>query len=159
MKDNIIDVLIYLFEHFVVDNSTAFLEDIEHVVTALEKAGFANEDVLKTMEWVLPLKENIFSLHYTAPQATIRLFSPEEQQKLSPMIRYTLTRIEQDTQMTPAIRECIIDRLMALELLLVDMEQFRWVMLFIFCFQGDSSVEVHEMENVILLENASGLLH
>lgn len=159
MKESVLDVLIYLFENFMSSEKVDFEPESEEISTRLEDAGFNTTDVDRAIQWVLDLKENVISLSSDDFNSSIRIFSVDEQHKISPAIRHTLHCMERDEIITPSIRELIIDRVMALDLEEVDIDQLKWIMLFVLCFQGQMAMQVKRLEDVILLDNPDGTLH
>jgi Smg protein len=159
MKESVLDVLIYLFENFMTSEKIDFEPESQEISIRLEDAGFETNDVVKAMQWVLELKENVMAVASNDYNSSIRIFSVDEQFKISPAIRHTLYCMERDEVITPAIRELIIDRVMALDLEEVQVDQLKWIMLFVLCFQGQMPVQVRRLEDVILLDSQNGTLH
>lgn len=159
MKESVLDVLIYLFENFVNNDNMDFEPESQEISDRLEDAGFSTTDVVKAMQWVLELKENVITVSANDYNSSIRIFSVDEQHKISPAIRHTLHCMERDEVITPAIRELIIDRVMALDMDEVQLDQLKWIMLFVLCFQGHMPVQVRRLEDVILLDSPNSSLH
>ncbi|MFN7096766.1 MAG: DUF494 family protein [Gammaproteobacteria bacterium] len=159
MKESVLDVLIYLFENFVTNDNIEFQPESDQISSHLESAGFSTTDVGKALHWVMELKDKDMQLRTDTFNSSVRIFSPDEQHKMTAAIRYTLHCLERDEVITPSIRELIIDRVMALDLEEIQLDQLKWIMLFVLCFQGQMPIEMRRLEDVILLDNATDSLH
>lgn len=155
MKERILDVLIYLFDHCIeedLDYSTAQ----ESLVAELEEAGFLVKDIKKAFAWL----EGIYSKqnhvqdqdtgkYYEITEIkTFRMFHEQELMKLSIECQGFLYGLEKYGILNKFIRELIIDRAMALELEVISLEHFKWVALMVIanCNTGNS---VEWLEDII----------
>lgn len=159
MKETVLDILIHLFESFMTDTEITFNPEDASITTYLNDAGFNSKNILHAMEWLIVLQDKMFVFSSDLANSTIRFYSPDELKRLSATTRYTLHSLERDQIITPAIREIIIDRLMALELDEINTEHLKWVMLFVFSFQKHSPLQVRYLEDVILLEHTDTVVH
>ncbi|NNM60219.1 MAG: DUF494 domain-containing protein [Legionellales bacterium] len=159
MSENVLDVLIYLVENVMLDGQLSLSPEMSEIKSQLENAGFSSPDITKALQWVDDLKNNNF--HYLSKEtsSTFRIFSPDEQKKLTPAIRFTLHCLERDEVITPISREIIIDRLLALDFDEVHSDQLKWVLFFVLCFRGEHPVRIQRMENTLLLDNPSSTVH
>ena len=83
MKENVLDVLMYLFENYM-DDGPEFNPDQEALAVELAQAGFPRSEVNKAFDWL----EGLASLRDRGvlplggrPQS-MRVFSAQEQQKI-----------------------------------------------------------------------------
>ena len=79
MKQDIFDVLIYLFENYFDDDNDSF-PDSEAINSELLEAGFHQVDVNKAFDWLESLSETEVVLPAVA--SSFRVYSAEEQQVL-----------------------------------------------------------------------------
>ena len=114
MKDNVLDLLIYLFENYMSaddeprpDRNTLKLE--------LDKAGFAEPDIERALEWLDGLSGEQLGKVAEATARAVRVFSSQELVRLDTDVRGYLMYLENVRILSGTERELVIDRLMALE--------------------------------------------
>src|SRR5690606_24769441 len=83
MKENILDVLPYLFEHFVYDDPDS-LNDRDSLQASLLEAGFSPSEISKAFDWLDVLARERPQLRPPSGggQAPVRVFAAEEVAKL-----------------------------------------------------------------------------
>ena len=84
MKENVFDVLMYLFENYM-DEGTEFQPDQEALTFELTQAGFHRGEIRKAFSWLdglSTLRENSTGQPQAARSAAIRHYSPKEQERL-----------------------------------------------------------------------------
>lgn len=162
MRQNILDVLIYLFETYSDENSLQPPErnDLE---LELSRAGFSNEEIDRALNWIDELTLQ-WSFHQKSVdsskkiEAAIRIFSPDEELLIPKHCRGYIYYLEQIGILDQEQRERVIDRLMALETRDLDVEALQWVVLMVLFSQPDQEQAFMHMENLIDNENA-GRVH
>jgi len=146
MKENIFEVLMYLFENYLEDEIET-LPDSDAIRTELIQAGFDQLDVSKAFDWLESL-----SLHETlkpiVPSA-FRIFSNHEVNKLDLECRNFVMFLEQIGILTPANREIVLDRIMALENEDISLDKLKWIVLMVLLSQQDDEVAFARMEDII----------
>lgn len=158
MKENVLDVLMYLFENYMYDESDLD-PDQETLKVELLEAGFPRTEVNKAFEWLEGL-----SAQQQAPVPTqqagrsIRVFAERETAKLDTECRGFLMFLEQSGILTPANRELVIDRIMALETEEIDLEQLKWVILLVLFNQPGQEAAYAWMEDLVF-DHIGGPLH
>lgn len=158
MKENVLDVLMYLFENYLYDESD--LEpDQETLKVELLEAGFPRTEVNKAFEWlaVLAAQRQAPALTLQA-ERSIRVFSGKEISKLDTECRGFLMFLEQSGILTPANRELVIDRVMALETEEIDLEQLKWIILMVLFNQPGQEAAYAWMEDLVF-DHLGGTLH
>ncbi|NOY73243.1 MAG: DUF494 domain-containing protein [Gammaproteobacteria bacterium] len=131
MKENIIDVLMYLFEHYM-DSELEVVSDHELLKSELIAAGFTHNEVDKAFAWLDGLAylkdhpEGQIVTHHS-----IRIFTEQENQKLSLECRGFLMFLEQIQVLNSKNRELVIDRVMALEGDRTELRELKWVILMV----------------------------
>ena len=131
MKEGVIDVLMYIFSSYI-DNDDILPEDRDSIDANLREAGFESQEIDKAFDWLdgLALAGDIPSL--TQSKNSIRVYSQREQLRLDTRIQGFLYFLEQSGVLTPELRELVINRIMALDGdNMVDMEEFRWVVMMV----------------------------
>ncbi len=141
MKDNMFEVVMYLFESYA-ESDSEFCTDQASMTVRLRQAGFLNSEIDKAFEWL----EGLVSLEEkTLPHAipnklSMRVFSQQEQIKLNLECRGYLLLLEQVDIVNEIARELIIDRCMALETDNFNLDHFKWVILLVLFNLDDSSL-------------------
>jgi len=146
MKENIFDVLIYLFENYL-DDDIELIPDSEGIKNELIQAGFKKTEVNTAFIWLetlveqSPIKPNI-------PSA-FRIFSPEEEIKLDLECRDFLLFLEHNAILNAITREIVIDRAMALENKKLTLLELKWTALLVLLSQSDDDEAYCKMEDLI----------
>ncbi|MBT3204187.1 MAG: DUF494 domain-containing protein [Gammaproteobacteria bacterium] len=131
MKEGVIDVLMYIFSSYI-DRDDSLPEDRDSIDSDLREAGFEAQEIDKAFDWLdgLAEAEDIPVLEQSVN--SIRIYSKREQQRLDSKVQGFLLFLEQSGVLTPELRELVINRIMALDgNSLVDMEEFRWVVMMV----------------------------
>jgi Smg protein len=160
MKENLFDVLIYLFENYM-DSEVDFSPDQDTLREELAQAGFPNAEINKAFSWLESLSEQQQTLPGdAAPNAgsSIRVYSPQETERLDPECRGFLMFLEQVGVLDGPTREVVIDRVMALETEEIDMDQLKWVVLMVLFNQPGQEAAFAWMEDLVFNGNG-GYLH
>ena len=146
MKENVLDVLMYLFENY---TDTEFSDTGNHVALKdeLSGAGFPDEEVTHAFQWLDTLAERRKQLSLFGSNNVLRVYTTQELARLSTDCRGFLMYLEQLGILTPELRELAIDRLMAIEEE-VDIEKVKWVLLLVLMNQPGSETayaQIHEL--------------
>ncbi len=159
MKQDVFDILLYLFENYMYDEGE-LEQDRDTLSEELAEAGFHRGEIRKAFDWLEGLAEMQFQPEFQpAPnQHSIRIYSDSECEKLDKDCRGFLLFMEQMGVLEPTTREMVIDRVMALESAEVDLEQLKWVILMVLFNQPGREEAVAWMEDLVL-EEMTGLLH
>ncbi len=157
MKENVFDVLMYLFENYIYDDEPQ--PDRESLETELFEAGFQQMEIRKAFDWLdaLATSRDLSQGPMDSSRA-IRLYADREIGKLDTECRGFLLSLEHVGVVTPASREVIIDRLMALDEEEVDLDLVKWVTLMVLYNQPGHEEAYAWMEN-LLFDNPVHLVH
>lgn len=153
MKEDVLDVLMYLFENYM-DDDIAMNEDPEILKSQLMEAGFLGSEIKKAFTWL----EDLATLQAgsdSRPAHTsrsIRVFHPDEEKKLDIDCRGFLMFLEQMGVLNSDSRELVIDRIMALESDEIDLDQVKWVVLMVLFNQPGLEEAFTWMENMVMEE-------
>ena len=149
MKENVLDVLTYMFESYFEETDAMFNRDM--LVEELIEVGFEHSEVEKAFNWLADLPTSHEDLSLISPkQTTTRIYSPVEAKKLDSNCQGYLLELEQMQILTPASRELVIDRLMALEADEITIDQLRWVCLIVLNNLSGSDLPYHWLEDIIM---------
>jgi Smg protein len=153
MKESVLDVLMYLFECFV-DGEDEPEPDRNELREELERAGFRNREIDRALDWLDGLNMSEVSSDAPVPRnATIRLYDRLEQERLDSACRGYLLHLEQIGILTPAQREVVIDRLMALDGSDIDIEQIKWVVMMVLFSQPGQEQAYARMEDLVFADD------
>ena len=158
MKENILEVLMYLFENYMNDE-IEFDTDEESLRTELEQAGFHKVEISKALVWLeglAGLQDVTEQLAFSAE--SIRIYTDEETEKLDLDSRGFLMFLEQTGVLDHNTREMVIDRVMALESEEIDLEQLKWVVLMVLFNQPGREAAYAWMEDLVF-DEMPGIIH
>ncbi len=160
MKENVLDVLMYLFENYMEEGSE-FHPDQETLTAELAQAGFARHDIRKAFTWLEDL--STVRTHHTrlplrAEGQSLRHYTPQECARLDARCRGFLQLMETHGVIDASMRELIIDRVMALELEEITLEELKWVMLMVLFNQPGQAQAAHLFEELVF-DELQGHLH
>jgi Smg protein len=155
MKENFLEVLMYLLENEI-DEEVLLNDDDDLLKMELVKAGFSRSEIGKAFEWLEGLVEqqNVISVSNHQGMAAIRVYHTEECEKLDVECRGFLLFLEQIGVLDVTSRELVIDRAMALESDIFDLEQLKWVVLMVLFNRPGQEEAFAWMENLVSDENS-----
>ncbi|MDH3513501.1 MAG: DUF494 domain-containing protein [Gammaproteobacteria bacterium] len=160
MKENVFDVLMYLFENCM-DEGTEFQPDQEALTDELTQAGFQHGEIRKAFSWLdglSSLRDHGAGRTPVPGAAAIRHYTPKERERLDEDCRGYLHFMESGGVVDPVTREVIIDRLMALETDEITLDQVKWVMLLVLFNQPGQEYAYHMLEDIVF-DEMQGHLH
>lgn len=155
MNENILDVLLYLFENY--PNNE--LQDDIAVRDDLDEAGFLPEEVDDAFAWLRGTDAGRQHLLGVPGDHAIRLYADIELERLSADCQGYLLRLQHHGILSGAIREVVIDRLMALadedgpDNGVIELEQLKWVVMMVLSSQADDAAYAR-MEAMLHAEDA-----
>lgn len=156
MKDNVLDLLIYLFENYMsVDDEPR--PDRKTLKQELDKAGFSEPDTERALEWLEGLSGEQLGKVAEATARAVRVFSSQELQRLDTDVRGYLVHLQNLHILSAAQRELVIDRLMALDADEIDIEQVKWVVLMVLFSQPGQESAYAQMEDLVFEERPDPL--
>lgn len=146
MKENIFDVLMYLFDNYM-DDDSELSPDNDVVKTELLNAGFEHKDVTKAFDWLESLAIEDIEI---AAQATLsfRVFSPFEKERLDVECQDLIMTLERTGILNSVNRELVLDRAIALEETLT-IDKLKWIVLIVLLNMPDEELAFARMEDMI----------
>lgn len=159
MKQTVIDILIYLFEHYI-DDDIELDADRDRLKSELRSAGFESTQVAKAFDWLQDLAVNRASVEGQpgAAATSTRIYTAEEQAKLDPECRGFLMFLEEANVLDPVSREIVIERVLALESDEIDIAQLKWIILMVLFNQPGQEQAFLWMEDLVM-DDLYGSLH
>jgi Smg protein len=154
MTGSVLDILIYVFDRYMLDEVPEVPER-EHLVRDLERAGFAQANVERALDWLadlacerdrppLPL-----STKDKERGPTVRIFCDGELARLSTECRGFLFTLERLGILSPQQREIVIERMLALDADELDTEQLKWVVLMVLSSQPGQELAFERLESLV----------
>lgn len=156
------DILMYLFENFV-NNQSDVIVDQDELTDELVRAGFHHDEIFKALTWL----EKLCELQKTDEKPYLtrvnglcnnRIYCPEELEMLDVECRGFLVFLEQVQVLCTSTREMVIDRVMEIDsddFCLVDL---KWVVLMVL-FNVPGKETAYEQMEELLFDDPEGLLH
>ncbi len=159
MKQTVLDVLIFLFEHYMDDDNDISIEE-DSLRLELKESGFDDQQIGKAFEWLqgLAAQQDSIPLNEKVESNSIRVYTSQEQRKLDVDSRGFLMFLEQIGVLGHHSRELVLDRVMALESSMIDMEQLKWVVLMVLFNQPGQEEAFGWMEDLVMEEH-NGIIH
>ncbi len=160
MKENVLDVLIYLYESAIFEDDDAG-PDQETLISELSQAGFDHASIDLAFDWL----ENLAALceKYPTDQldmdpVAVRHYSALELTHIDTEARGLLLKLEQCGVLNKISREMVIDQLMALEYEDIEPDHVRWVTLLVLdsCMEGGG---VNELTESLVLDGLQSFAH
>jgi len=167
MKENVLDLLMYLFENYIYDEPEA-TPDRDTLSQSLEEVGFSSREIERAFAWLDELAEqrqvaimnrpdsqtpaSIPAFPTTQVPKSCRIFNAQELQRLDVDARGLLLYLENVGVLDPISRELVIDRLMALDAEEVAMEEVKWVVLMVLFNQPGQEANYAWMEDLMFDE-------
>ncbi len=157
MKENVLDVLMYLFETYI-DPEQEPEADQNELRDELSRAGFDDSEIDRALEWLDGLTDNHEGRNYNPQTAHgTRIYNDFETDRLNSACRGFITYLEQIGILSPPQREILIDRLLALETPDIDVDQIKWVVLMVLFSQPGQEVAYSRMEDLVFDESETAI--
>ena len=160
MKEGMLEVLIYLFQNYIVDGAS--LDSGQDELTEeLVGAGFTGIEIDKAFIWLeelLDVCDHDESKQLQQALTSIRIYTDEEAQVLKLAGQSLLTRLTNASVLDQFSREMVIDRLMALDSTDVNIEQIKWVVLMVLSNQPGFA-DIAEWAEVVVSEEFTPVIH
>ncbi|MCS4505102.1 Protein Smg [wastewater metagenome] len=158
MKENVFDLLMYLFENYFY-NEEEPQPDRDSLESELFDIGFSRTEIRKAFEWLDALAHSReLPAVSTSTQRCVRVFTASEQERLDTEMRGFMLYLEQVGILTAHSRELVIDRLMALGDEDIDLDTVKWVVLMVLFSQPGQEEAFASMENLVF-DGPNQLVH
>jgi len=157
MKENVLDVLMYLFENYLYEAPESNPER-ESLQMELASAGFPFIEINKAIDWLDGMKTNHLHLQQSQSCHSIRMYARREMAKMDCECRGYLLYLEQIEILTPILRELVIDRIMALDSEQIDLEQLKWLVLMVL-FNQPGNDEAYSWLEEVMMDTQSARPH
>ncbi len=151
MKESILDVLLYLFEHYFCNDVLLFAGDAYtapggSLENEMVDAGFTPMQIRNAIHWLDGLTDQRPRTEPAKVAGSVRVLHPVEMAKLAIDARGFLLFLEQQGVVDVYQRELVLDRAMALDQETVELDDLKWVVLMVLFNQPDSEAAYAWME-------------
>jgi Smg protein len=146
MKETILDVLLYLFEHYFYDDPDA-VRDRDSLQNGLIQAGFSPAEINKAFDWLDELARQRPAAATPRLNTPVRVYAEPELDRLDIECRGFLMFLEHSGVIDADQRELVLDRVMALDQDEVDVDDLKWVVLMVLFNQPGSEAAYAWMES------------
>ena len=156
MKESILDVLLYLFEHYFTNDAIDPDDDLTApdgpLMGELVEAGFSQAEVRKAFDWLDTLARQRPAPGQPRANGPTRVFHGAELDKLDTESRGFLLFLEQHGILDADQRELVLDRAMALDQDELELDDLKWVVLMVLFNQPGSEAAYAWMETQMFLD-------
>jgi len=158
MVENMIDVLIYLYENYM-DGEQRGVVDQTELEMELSVAGFTNNEIAQALRWLDELARRMEATD-DAPRSVnaLRIYTDTESRKLDIEVRGLLLSLEQSGILDPLSRELVIERAVAIEQDVLTVDELGWIVLLVLMNRPGRESAFNQMEEMVYGE-APALLH
>jgi len=151
MKQTVLDVLVYLFEHCMEEDNREINQDA--LRGQLIEAGFPDAQISKAFDWLEALaKQREAAVSNAARNSSLRVYTHEECEKLTREGRGLLLYLEQVGVVDSAARELVIERAMALDADEIGADELKWIVLMVLFNQPGNEEAFVWMEDLVMDE-------
>jgi Smg protein len=149
MVENMVDVLIYLYENYM-DGDTPPPADQNELKEELSQAGFATGEIDKALVWLDELADTVSSLDESGPaDHAMRVYTQQECRHLDTESRGLLLFLEQNGILDPSSRELVIERALALDTQVLTVEELKWIVLLVLMNRPGREAAFTQMEDMV----------
>ncbi|HEC16573.1 MAG TPA: DUF494 domain-containing protein [Sedimenticola sp.] len=157
MNENVVDILIYLFENFM-DADQSAKPDQTALREELAQAGFPEKMITKAFDWLDELAWRQSDCQQSAQTGqAMRIYTGPETIRLDTDCRGLLLFLEQSEILNQISRELVIERALALDTAHITVEELRWIVLLVLMNQPGQEFAFARMEDLIYNETAQYL--
>ena len=159
MNENVIDVLIYIYETYM-DGDQPVPPDQIIMQEELLNVGCQVGEIHKAFVWLdeLAWRQGMLSDNGVAECTAIRIYAEEEMQRLDSDARGMLLFLEQNGILDPISRELVIERAMALGSQELDIDDIQWIVLLVLVNQPGQEAAFTVMQDMVY-DGIPDLLH
>lgn len=149
MYENMVDVLIYLYENYM-DGEQQPPVDQDELEDELSEAGFSTDEIEKALSWLDGLAAGAEGpAAAESGLSSIRIYSEEESLKLDLEARGFLLFLEHNGILDPVSRELVIERALAIDHAIVAVDELKWVVLLVLLNRPGREEAFTRMEELV----------
>lgn len=161
MKEDMLEVLIYLFENYIIDGAS-FEPGQDELAEELVGAGFAGEEIEKAFVWLEDLldicEQEAPYPHQLQASSSLRFYTDDEIKRLKISGQSLLIRLVDAGVLDEFSREMVIDRVMALDSAEVNIDHIKWVVLMVLSNQPGFA-DIADWAETVVSEDLIPIIH
>lgn len=159
MKETVLDLLMYLFENYMEDESGLPPEPQRaDLQVKLLEAGFELDEIKRAFVWLEGAIDQATPPPSGQRSSSVRIYTEEEQRRMDIECRGFLLQLEEIGILSAHTRETVIDRVMALDEDEMDLDRLKWVILLVLFAKPGEEAAFAWMEDLVF-DNFTGLTH
>ena len=149
MNENIVELLLYLFENYIYENKDADLDE-KSIQNGLSQAGFASLTIDSAFSWLEELQKDINSYQNIEIQNdSFRVFTESENQKIDEECQDFILYLNNSDILSNVQRERLINAIMKLEINQFDVDDLQWLTLMVLFSQPDQEQAFANLEALL----------
>ena len=150
MNENVIDVLIYIYENYMDAEESAPTDQIL-LEEELVQAGFPQGEIKKAFNWLdeLAWRQGSLTYAHALPNRSMRILQRARTAAHRPEIQGMLLYLEQTGILDPMSRELVIERAMAIETEELTADDVKWIVLLVLLNQPGQENAFALMEELV----------
>jgi Smg protein len=159
VNENVIDVLIYIYETYM-DGDQPVPPDQIIMQEELLNVGFQEGEITKAFDWLdeLAWRQGMLSETGVLDSSSMRIYAEQEMLRLDSDARGMLLFLEQNGILDPISRELVIERAMALGNNDLDIDDIQWIVLLVLVNQPGMEAAFTVMQDMVY-DGIPALLH
>lgn len=149
MNENIIDVLVYLFENYMTEH-VDLKENytVNNIYQGLEAAGFTKKTIDQAFDWLTEVND-LPNQSVQQSEDAFRLYLGLESQILDEECIDFIMYLEDTGILNPSTRELLVNSLLYLNADNIDVDDLQWLALIILYIQPDQEQAFASMESLM----------
>ena len=157
MKENVLDVLMYLLQNVPLEDEPVS-HDHEALRSMLLEAGFENGEIREAFRWLDDLDTQISEQARIEPgPLAVRCFAMAEEERLDTPCRDYLLGLVNTGILSANSFELVMDRVIALVEQEVSLDQLEWIVLVVLSNQSEERAALERLEALAFSEQATPL--
>ncbi len=154
MKETVLDLLMFLFENYMEDEDRLPPQNERSgLQLKLLEAGFDHDEIEHAFGWLEGVLEQ-GAVNGPERDQAFRVYSDDEQMVLDIEARGFLMQLEQIGVLSPATRETVVERAMALGEEEIDADRLKWVVLLVLFAKPGEEQAFAWMEDLVFEDAA-----
>lgn len=155
-NDNVLQVLMYLFQHHLEAGKGLSTEQQATIVPELKEAGFSIKQIDHAIHWVNRLQGDQQNEQNTQLGTSMRIYATREREILGDDAIATISSLEYIGILKPATREIVINLLMDIPSVGIDVPIVKWVTLMVLFSHPKEAAALANMEFLVLNNSLGG---
>ncbi len=149
MNENIVELLLYLFENYIYENDSDQLDEGQ-IQQGLTQAGFSSKAINNAFTWLEDLQEDVITFQAIQIDSdSYRVFTDSEQLKLDTECRDFIYYLNSSEILDSIQREILINAVMNLKINHIDIDELQWLALLVLFSQPDQQQALAHLEELI----------